>query len=120
MKDFLLEFGGGRADIGFEFADSLKNNVWLSIHIKRSELFWAPWFGSRLHEITKITTQSLLMAEAYVRDCLRWLIEMERIETIVSVTAQRDAYIYNRIVFVVSLKKKDEITLEYEIFYSVV
>jgi phage gp46-like protein len=119
MTDFTIDIQGQGALMSYEKSDSLKNNIFLSIRIARGTFFVKPDFGSRLHQIKKITPQNIELAAAYCKEALKWLITAGRLAS-VDVQAWRDEEIPTRIKFYIAAKRPDGSTLEYELFHSVV
>lgn len=87
--DFAIAYDAFSADMTFNPADSLANNVWLSLNVRRGSFFAAPQFGSRLHLLQKNTAKTAELAVAYAQEALKWLLDTGR-ATSIDVSAQRD------------------------------
>lgn len=70
---------------------NLRNNIYLSLMIKRGDWFQNPDFGSRLHLLqrAKNTEQTAALAEEYCKEALQWLIDTGR-ATRIDVISERD------------------------------
>lgn len=70
---------------------NLRNNIYLSLVIKRGSWFQNPAFGSRLHLLqrAKNSEQTAALAEEYCKEALHWLIDTGRAKKI-EIVAQRD------------------------------
>lgn len=91
MRDIALtETADGGCDMGLEWASNLFNNVYLSLKIRRSTLFTQAAFGSRLHQIVKLSDENVFLARQYCIEALRWLVDIGRAER-VDVETERDA-----------------------------
>lgn len=119
MKDFKLTINGQSAVMDLEAADSLPNNIWLSLHIARGVFFIKPDFGSRLHTLKKITDNNLRLAEAYCTEALQWLVTTGRIAG-TDVIAARDSDVPGRIIINVGITQIDGDVDEFEVYYSVI
>lgn len=118
MIDFTINIHGQSAEFAFDKSDSLMSNIFLSMRIARGTFFIDPTFGSRLHEIKKITESNLRLAESYCREALQWLLTTKRL-SFIQVTAWRDEEAIDRIKFYVEIKRADDSAMKYEIFYPV-
>lgn len=119
MTDFTIEVKGLEADMAFEKSDSLANNIYLSLQVKKGSFFLNTSFGSRLHEIRKVTAPNIALAEAYCGEALRWLLWTGRVKSI-EVTAERDTDNAHRINILVTALRHDGTSAAYQVFYSVV
>jgi len=87
--DFVMTLQNGRPAMSFDKADTIFNNVYLSLTLRRGSWFQNPDFGSRLHLLKKNTPRAAALAESYAREALRWLLDAGK-ATVITVTAQRD------------------------------
>jgi len=78
MIDFSITTESGAPVFSLEAGDALRNNVLLSLLVRRGTLFVAPEFGSRLHTITKVSADAPARAQAYCVEATRWIIETGR------------------------------------------
>ena len=86
--DFKIAFNTFSADMTWYPVQSLENNVWLSLNVRRGSFFAAPNFG--LWPLpNKNTARGATLAVAYVREALQWLIDLGR-ATAIEVEAVRD------------------------------
>jgi hypothetical protein len=67
----------GGADMSWDAAGELANNVWLSLNIRRGSFFAAPDFGLRALP-SKNTAGAADLIEIYVREALQWLVATGR------------------------------------------
>ncbi len=81
----------GMAQMTFGKAETMMNNVWLSLMVQRGSFFANPDFGSRLYLLrrAKLTLATIRMAEDYCKEALQWLLDSGKASA-VAVTAQRD------------------------------
>jgi phage gp46-like protein len=65
----------------FDLAEpaSLKDDIWLSLQIRRGSFYQRPDRGSEFHTIKKATTGVPARAEAMAKRALQWLVEAGRI-----------------------------------------
>ena len=75
--------------VDFAQPASLKDNIWLSLHVRRGSFFQRPGFGSRLHELERATAtdRTAARAAAMAKDALAWLIDQELASTITALAA---------------------------------
>lgn len=84
-------YGVDPATIRSGKAETIFNNVYLSLMLRKGSFFAAPEFGSRLHLLhrAKNTARTELLAREYCREALQWLLDTGR-ATAVDVFAERD------------------------------
>ncbi|OPY07261.1 MAG: Phage protein GP46 [Syntrophaceae bacterium PtaB.Bin095] len=91
--DFALEIDNttGLAAMTFDKADTIQNNVWLSLTVRRGSFFANQDFGSRLHLLkrAKLTAATARLAEDYCWEALQWMLDSGKAAA-VSVAAERD------------------------------
>lgn len=89
--DFAIETMAGRGQMTFTAAETILNNIYLSLMVKKGGWFFNPAFGSRLHELAraKNTDQTAELAKEYCREALQWIIDAGRATTI-EVDVERD------------------------------
>jgi phage gp46-like protein len=76
--DFALNIDSrGQAAMTFDKAETIVNNVYLSLMVRKGSFFYDPAFGSRLHELQreKDTAGTPRKAEDYCREALQWLLD---------------------------------------------
>ncbi|MDY6789674.1 MAG: phage GP46 family protein [Thermodesulfobacteriota bacterium] len=73
--DYKLTIEGIEADMTWEKADTILNNIWLSLMVPRGAFFQNPDFGSRLHLLqrAKNTESTADLAREYCLEALQWL-----------------------------------------------
>jgi phage gp46-like protein len=118
MKDLAISWSSGRPVASIEAADSLAGSVYLSLHVRRGSWVDRPEFGSRLHEITLITTDAIPLARQYCEDALRWLVDLKRLSSI-QVLVEQDAADDTRLNIAVSVTRANQTPAEYKTFYRV-
>jgi len=119
MIDYAMTFADGGYQVDTDGHDSLLSNIILSICVKQGSLFSFPTFGSRMHEITKITDGNLQLAHDYCVEALKWLVTIGRLAS-VEVQAERDPKDASRInVFGEAVKSNGE-TVPFTVYYPVV
>ena len=89
--DFLVETVDGLGEMTFTKAEDIRNNVFLSLVVRRGSFFQNPGFGSRLHLLkrAKNTVKTAQLAVEYAKEALQWLLDTGRAKKI-EVTAERD------------------------------
>lgn len=118
--DFKLAYYAGRADMTWEPAETIANNVWLSLNIRKGSLFTAPDFGHRFYLLKKNTALAPALAEELAKEALAWLLETGR-ATSIEVTAQRDAVNHpNRLMLYGTVVQADGRRVPFEQFVEVV
>lgn len=92
--DFALEIDNstGISSLTFDKAETIMNNVWLSLTVDKGSFFANPAFGSRLYLLqrAKLTPATIQLAEDYCKEALQWMLDSGKARAI-SVTAWRDA-----------------------------
>lgn len=87
MKDFQIDpikkdytVTGGQ----YALTDSLRNNIYLSLSIRKGSWAFAPGFGSKLHllEREKALNRTTIKATEYCKEALQWIIDKGRAEKI--------------------------------------
>lgn len=83
--------------MSFDRVDTIMNNIYVSLMVRRGSFFANPEFGSRLHLLqrAKDTDQTAQRAVGYVREALQWMIDTGKAKT-VQVYAQRERTAYTR------------------------
>ena len=89
--DFLIAADGDTGAMSFDRAEDIRNNVFLSLVVKRGSWFQNPDFGSRLHLLhrAKNTERTAALARDYCLEALAWLKETGR-ATDIEVETERD------------------------------
>lgn len=91
--DFKIDINNqtGIGEMTFDKADTIMNNICLSLMVEKGKFFQNPEFGSRLHLLqrAKNTDQTAALAGEYCKEALQWLIDIGRAST-VEVYAERD------------------------------
>jgi phage gp46-like protein len=82
MRDIAIITDGKRPDIGLSFADSLYNNIYLSLYVRKGTFFVYPEFGSRLHEIKKVTELSIERARLFAVEATQWIVSAGKANSI--------------------------------------
>lgn len=97
---------------------TIKNNLILSIIIHRGAFFQNPSLGSRLHTLTKITADTLQLAEAYIKEAVQWILDTGR-ATRIGVEVTRDPGDLHRIKIRIEAVQADGREISFVIFYGV-
>jgi phage gp46-like protein len=81
----------GQAQMTYNRATTLMNNIYLSLKIHRGSFFFNPSFGSRLHLLqrAKNTDLTAQLAAGYCKEALQWMIDTGKAKS-VEVYVQRD------------------------------
>jgi phage gp46-like protein len=113
---------GGMADVEFSYADSLYNNIWLSIMTPRGARFNDKKFGSRMYLLKqkfKRNERALNFAKMYSEESLKWIIDIGRILS-ATVTPSYDAAVLNRINLNIDVIRSNLQPVTYTMWYDVV
>jgi phage gp46-like protein len=125
--DFAIDIatdGSAAGQMTFNKAEdsNLRNNVYLSLMIRRGSWFQNLDFGSRLHLLQreKNTEQTAVLAEEYCREALQWLIDSGRARKI-DIVAERDRLQdLHRLKLLVSVTKSNGDQVSFTTFVEVV
>lgn len=86
--DFLLTPDlNGKLQMSFDAVFDCRNNMYLSLHIKKGSQFFDKNYGSRLHEIKSNLDSSLRLAETFIVEALQWMVKIGKLKSF-EVTAQ--------------------------------
>ncbi len=118
MKDFNINLAQGIPQMTFDIADSMWNNIYLSLTIKQGSFFAAPEFGSKLYTLTraKNTAQTEQKVKDYCKQALQWLLDTKRALTISIITER----LFVRINFEISIVKANGVSVSFSNFVEVV
>ena len=118
MKDFNINLTSGLAEMTFDQADSMWNNIYISLTMKQGSFFAAPEFGSKLYTLTraKNTPRTEQNVKDYCKQALQWLMTTGR-ATSISVVTQR---LFARINFEVTVIKANGVPVSFTSFVEVV
>lgn len=110
----------GIGEMSFDKADTIINNIYLSLMVEKGRFFQNPDFGSRLHllERAKNTDQTAALAGEYCKDALQWLIDTGRASKI-EVYTERDTEL-NRVGLLAEITQADGNQVSFETFVEVV
>lgn len=115
-------FGIDPATVRSGKAETIFNNVYLSLMLQKGSFFAAPEFGSRLHLLhrAKNTARTEMLAREYCREALQWLLDTGR-ATAVAVFAERDrTQNLNLLKLLVEVTQADGRELTFQTFVEVV
>ena len=117
--DFAISYGYFEADMTWQPVETIANNVWLSLNVRRGTMFAAPYFGNRFHLLKKNTVRTAALAEEYAREALQWLVDIGRAVS-VDVSAERDPENYpNRMLLRGAVVQADGRRIPFEQFVEV-
>lgn len=78
--DYLINIDSmNRFRMTFDAVTDIRNNILLSLSVKKGSFFLIPEFGSRLHEITSNSISDLNLAAAYAKESLLWMIKTSKL-----------------------------------------
>lgn len=115
--DFKIETASGRAEMIFDKADTIMNNIYLSLTIAKGSFFLDPEFGHRFNEVKKNTAGAPAQVKEYAKEALKWLLETGRAKKIEIVT-ERDGR--ERIKLKVEATQADGQEVIFDTFYEIV
>lgn len=122
--DFALEINNrtGLAAMTFDKAETIMNNIYLSLTVERGSFFADPTFGSRLHLLkrAKNTDTTKRLAVDYCYEALQWLLDTQK-ATNVNVYAERDRLQnINRLNLLIEVTQMSGDIVDYSTFVEVV
>ena len=117
--DFKIVYADGKGAMTFAPADSIANNIFLSLNIRKGTFFADPEFGMR--ELPgKNTPKSPELVEAYALEALQWILDTGRAKSI-TLSAYQDKEKYpDRILLTGEAIQADGRTVPFEQFVEVV
>jgi phage gp46-like protein len=115
--DYKLNINGSIADMTWEKADTILNNVYLSLMVKRGTFFQNPDFGMRSLARAKNTKNVEVLAKEYCLEALQWIKDSKK-ATKIDVFAQRDSL--NRMKVLIEVVQADGRQVNFETFLEVV
>ena len=120
--DFALAMNNGLPEMTPDQAETIFNNVYLSLMIRKGAWWFNPEFGSNLHLLlrAKNTPHTAALARDYCREALAWLITMGRATRIDVITEQDRGQIPNRLKLLVTVTQAIDRTILFETFLEVV
>jgi phage gp46-like protein len=77
--DFLLETDGGQVFMTFNSVDNIRNNILLSLIVRKGTFFLDYNFGSQLYELNNNSFESCNLAVSYCKSALQWMIKIQRV-----------------------------------------
>lgn len=120
--DYKIEISGVTADMTFEKADSILNNIYLSLMIRRGSFFQNPDFGARLHLLqrAKNTANTELLAKEYCKEALQWLFDTGKAEKIEVFTERDITQDLHRLKLLIRVTQADGQQVSYATFLEVI
>ncbi len=106
-------------DNAFVWVDSVYNNLYLSIHTKKGSQFWNEGFGSELHTIKKSSGDSANRARDMIVESTKWMTDEEIVQEI-DVFVEVDSKDSGRFNITVTVKRLDEASKPYELWFDIV
>ncbi len=120
--DFAIDMGGGLGEMTFGKPEDIRNNVFLSLVVRKGSFFQNPSFGSRLHLLkrAKNTAKTAQLAVEYAKEALQWLLDTDKARK-VEVTAERDrTQDLHRLKLLVEVIQANEKRVSFSTFVEVV
>ena len=120
--DFKITTDGITGQMTFEKADSITNNIYLSLMVEKGSFFQNTDFGSRLHLLkrAKNTEKTAALAEEYCKEALQWLLNIGR-ATKINVYSERDRLQdLNRLKLLIEVTQSDGRQISFQTFTEVV
>ncbi len=118
MKDFNINLTQGLPVMTFDIADSIWNNIYISLTLKQGSFFAAPEFGSKLYTLNraKNTVRTEQKVKDYCKQALQWLLDTKRALSISIVTER----LSGRINFEISVTQANGVPVSFSSFVEVV
>ncbi len=118
--DFKLTTDGLTADMTWDKADSILNNLWLSLAVEQGTFFARPSFGMRSLRGEKLTARTVELARQYAVEAVQWVIDIGR-ATDINIQAEADkSSATGRIELLVAATQADGRQVSFEKFVEVV
>lgn len=120
--DFKIEIDGATADMTFEKADTIMNNIYLSLMIPRGSFFQNPDFGSRLHLLlrAKNTANTEMLAKEYCKEALQWITDTGKAKKIEVITERDRTQDLHRLKVLIRATQADGQQVTFETFLEVI
>ncbi|MHB9156271.1 MAG: phage GP46 family protein [Endomicrobiales bacterium] len=120
--DFAIDMAGGLGEMTFEKPEDIRNNVFLSLAVRRGSFFQNPAFGSRLHLLkrAKNTTKTAQLAVEYAKEALQWLLDTDKARKVEVTTEQDRTQDLHRLKLLVEATQADERKVIFTTFVEVV
>lgn len=120
--DFKINIDGITADMTWDKADTIINNIYLSLVVPRGSFFQNPEFGSRLHLLqrAKNTGRTERLAREYCLEALQWLQDIGRAKKIEVFTKRDRTENINRLKLLIQVTQANEQQVTFETFLEVV
>jgi phage gp46-like protein len=110
---------GNGADMSYEKATGIMNNIYLSLTVRQGTWFLDPLFGLRDRGRMKLTDRSERLLRADCLEALQWLLDSGRAKSI-EVTTERDRSNLNRLRVLVEAVQVDGTRVTFDKFIEVV
>lgn len=110
----------GQAQMTFDEAGDIFNNIYLSVTVEKGSFFHNPGFGLRRRDRLKNTEATAELIRHDYKDALQWLIDTGRAKS-VDVSAERDRrQDLNRLKLLIEVVQADGRTVTFTTFKEVV
>ena len=120
--DYKLTIDGIEADMTWEKADTILNNIYLSLEVPRGSFFQDKDFGSRLHLLqrAKNTENTATLAREYALEATQWIKDAGRANSIAAYTEIDKSQDISRLKLLVEAEQADGRKVTFETFLEVV
>ena len=120
--DYKLTIDGIEADMTWEKADSILNNLFLSLMIPRGAFFLDKEFGSRLHLLkrAKNTENTAALTREYALEATQWIKDAGRANSIAAYTQIDKSQDTDRLKLLVEAVQADGRKVTFETFLEVI
>lgn len=118
--DFAIATNGLTGDLTWEKSTDIGNNVFLSLAIIKGAWWFNPEFGMRDTRRLKNTEKNARLVADWVKEALRWLLDMKR-ATNIEVETERDTLQDpTRLKAVITVTQANGVPVTFEKFFEVV
>lgn len=118
--DFRIDTTAGQGEMTFDPVTDIRNNIFLSIKVRRGSFFANPSFGLRAIRPAKNTIQTAGLLREYCREALQWLIDTGKAVS-VDVQVERDPAAWpGRMKILVTAVQADLKPVTFETFQEVI
>lgn len=118
--DFQIDTSAGQGEMTFTPAADIRNNIFLSLKIRRGAFFANPSFGLRSVRPAKNTARTAGLLKEYCTEALQWLIDTGKAVS-VDVQVERDPAAWpDRMKILVTAVQADLTPVTFETFQEVI
>jgi phage gp46-like protein len=119
MKDLKINLVGGLPELALEAEDTIRNNIYLSLAIRKGTWWHDPGFGLDWSPRQKLTSRTPALLRERCLEALKWILDIGRAKSI-EVTTERDTKNRRRINVLVEAVQADGREVTFETYTEVI